>query len=485
MPISLFEITLLLPELFLSGLAMLLLVGAAFSETPKPAQIAYLLAGGMAIAFAVGLSPEGLHVGEGLHAMVKGNEFTLVCKLLVLAAAAMVLLMMAGQMKNEEALGKKAAFETPVLVTLATVGLMLMISANDLIALYMGLEMASLSMYVLAAGDVRNLRSTEAGLKYFVLGAIASGFVLYGSSLVYGITGATSFADIATFASGAQAGSAMLTLGVVFIVAGLCFKVSAVPFHMWTPDVYEGSPTAVTAFFATAPKVAALALFSRVLMEPFGNLQAVWQQLLLFAAVASMLVGAVAAIRQRSIKRMLAFSSIGHVGYMLMALAINQPEAYQAMVLYLLIYVLMSAAIFACLLSLRDAHGYIEHIDDVAGLSKTHFWHAFAVSALMFSMAGIPPLAGFFAKFILFSAVVNAGFVWLAVVAVLCSVVSAYYYIRVVKIIWFDDRDVALDRAGSCAIQAVTLVGTLVTCLYVFYPQPFIDAGRFAALALL
>ncbi|MBI1276104.1 NADH-quinone oxidoreductase subunit NuoN [bacterium] len=482
---SMFDITILLPEIFLSIVAMLLLVAGAFSPGFKASQMCYLLLGSVAVAFAVAVEPGSLRVGEAFYGMVRVSEFTLVFKLLVMGASGLVLLMMAGHLKQEERSGRAIGFEMPILVVLATVGLMLMVSANDLIALYMGLELASLSMYVLASGDVKNLVSTEAGLKYFVLGAIASGFVLYGSSLVYGVSGTTSFAGIASFAKESGGASAMMVLGVVFIVAGLCFKVSAVPFHMWTPDVYQGSPTYITAFFATAPKVAALALFSRVLMEPFGSLAASWQQLLLFVAVASMIIGAVAAIRQRNIKRMLAFSSIGHVGYMLMALAVNTPAAYEAMVLYLLIYVAMSAAMFACMLSLKNASGYIESIDDMAGLSKSHFWHAFAISALMFSMAGIPPLAGFFAKFILFQAVVQAGYVWLAVVAVLCSVVGAYYYIRIVKLIWFDDAAVALSFVRSRSVQAVTLAGTALTCLYVFYPQPLIDAGHFAASALM
>jgi NADH-quinone oxidoreductase subunit N len=314
--------------------------------------------------------------------------------------------------------------------------MMMLISAADLIALYLGLELMSLALYVVAAVDRDNVRSTEAGLKYFVLGALSSGMLLYGSSLIYGFTGTISFAGIAKASAGGGLG---LVFGLVFLFAGLCFKVSAVPFHMWTPDVYEGAPTPVTAFFASAPKIAAMAVFVRAAMTAFPEIASQWQQIIVFVSIASMVLGAFAAIGQTNIKRLMAYSSIGNMGYALIGLAAGTGEGVQSVLIYLAIYLAMTLGTFACILAMRRPEGSVETIADLAGLARTKPAMAFFLTMLLFSLAGVPPLAGFFGKFYVFVAAMKAGLYALAIIGVLASVVGAYYYLAIVKAMCFDD----------------------------------------------
>ena len=354
--------------------------------------------------------------------------------MLALLGSGVTLVMSLGFAKAE----KFDKFEFPVLILLSTLGMMVMISANDTLALYLGLELQSLAIYVLAAINRDSLRSTEAGLKYFVLGALSSGMLLYGISLVYGYTGNTSFDAIAAALSAAdrQLG---LVFGLVFVLAGLAFKISAVPFHMWTPDVYEGAPTPVTAFLAAAPKMAAMALTVRATMGAFAPIAADWQQIIVFISIASMALGSFAAIGQQNIKRLMAYSSIGHIGFALVGLAANSETGVRGVVIYMLIYLVMTLGTFAFILAMRRNGQNVEQIDDLAGLSATNPMMATILTILMFSLAGIPPLAGFWAKWYVFLAAINAHLYTLAVIGVLTSVVGAYYYLRIIKIMWFDE----------------------------------------------
>jgi NADH-quinone oxidoreductase subunit N len=339
------------------------------------------------------------------------------------------------------------SFEYPVLILLATLGMMMMVSSGGLISLYMGLELQSLSLYVIAAFNRDSARSTEAGLKYFVLGALSSGLLLYGASLVYGYTGSTRFEEIAHVID-AEGVSLGLTFGLVFICAALAFKISAAPFHMWTPDVYEGSPTPVTAFFATAPKVAAAALFARVLFDGFGHAVGEWQQVLVFVSIASMFLGAIAAIGQSHLKRLLADSSIGHMGYALVGLAAGTPEGATSLLIYLLIYLVMNVGVFAFILTMERDGQPVEAVADLAGLSRSRPAQALSIAILMFSLAGLPPLVGFFAKFFVVKAAVDAGLWPLAVAAVVASVIGAYYYLNIVRVMYLSDPARPLDLRG-------------------------------------
>jgi NADH-quinone oxidoreductase subunit N len=397
-------------------------------------------------------------------------------KVLALLGAAAALLMSVDFMRRENI----RRFEFGVLVLTAAAGMMVMISARDLIALYLGVELMSLSLYVIAAIDRDNLRSTEAGLKYFVLGALSSGMLLYGASLLYGFTGTVSFAGIAAAATLPSIG---LVFGLVFLFAGLAFKVSAVPFHMWTPDVYEGAPTPVTAFFSAAPKVAAVALFVRVTIEAFPNIVPQWQQIIVFLAVASMALGAFAAIGQRNIKRLMAYSSIGHVGYALIGLAPGTQTGVQGVLVYMAIYLAMTLGAFACILAMRRGGGAVEEIDELAGLARTQPMVAFLLAALLFSLAGIPPLAGFFAKFYVFLAAIEARLYGLAVIGVLTSVVGAYYYLRIVKVMYIDEPRAAFLPMAT-ELKLVLGATGLFVILFFLYPGPLVAAAAAAARSL-
>jgi NADH-quinone oxidoreductase subunit N len=406
------------------------------------------------------------------------DPFARALKLLTLTGSAVTLIMSIDYWRGEGRL----KFEFPILVLLATTGMLMMISANDLIALYVGLELQSLALYVVAAFDRRSARSSEAGIKYFVLGALSSGMLLYGASLIYGFTGSTLFTDIAAAVqpSGANLG---LIFGLVFLMTGFAFKISAVPFHMWTPDVYEGAPTPVTAFFAAAPKLAAFALTVRTLLAAFPSVTHEWQQIVTFLAIASMALGSFAAIGQRNIKRLMAYSSIGHMGYALVGLAAGTAEGVQGVIVYLAIYLAMTLGTFACILAMRRHGRMVEDIDQLAGLSTTSPMMAFLLAMLLFSLAGIPPLAGFFAKFYVFLAAINAGLYALAVIGVLLSVVGAYYYLRIVKIVYFD-APVERFEPMPGLLAAVLGASGLFILFYFVYPAPLVNVAEAAAKSL-
>jgi NADH-quinone oxidoreductase subunit N len=369
-------------------------------------------------------------------------------KVLSLGGSIMALLLSMDFMKSRGI----EKFEYPILITLATLGMMMMISANDLMALYIGLELQSLALYVVASIHRDDAKSSEAGLKYFVLGALSSGMLLYGASLIYGFTGNVNFDAIAKILQGKAATGAVF--GLVFLAAGLAFKVSAVPFHMWTPDVYEGSPTPVTAFFAGAPKMAAIALFVRVMMEAFPGITQQWQQIVAFLAVASMVLGAFAAIGQQNLKRLMAYSSIGNMGYALTALAAGNQAGVQGVAVFMTTYLMMTAGVFACILALRTEKGHAETITDLAGLSRTRPGIAFILAMLMFSLIGIPPLAGFFGKWHAFSAAIQAKLYILAAIGMVSSVVSAFYYLRIVKVMYLDPATTSY-RDGATEVKVV------------------------------
>jgi NADH-quinone oxidoreductase subunit N len=420
-----------LPEIVLGvGALVLLMIGVFGGERSTPV-VSYLAIAVIVLAGVAILAIPG--DGASFNGAFVIDPFARLMKLLVLGGSAVAVVMSINFLQRE----KIERFEYPVLIVIATLGMLMMISANDLIALYLGLELQSLALYVVAAINRDSVKSTEAGLKYFVLGALSSGMLLYGASLIYGFTGQTTFAGIAA-AVGAHA-SLGLVFGLVFLIAGLAFKVSAVPFHMWTPDVYEGAPTPVTAFLAGAPKMAAMALFVRTMASPFPGITHDWSQIIAFISIASMVLGSFAAIGQRNIKRLMAYSSIGHMGYALVGLAAGNQSGVQGVVIYLLIYLAMTLGTFSVILAMRRPSGMVEDINDLAGLSRTNPALAFMMAMLLFSLAGIPPLAGFFAKFYVFLAAVQAGLYPLAVIGVLASVVGAYYYLRIVKLMYFDE----------------------------------------------
>jgi NADH-quinone oxidoreductase subunit N len=362
--------------------------------------------------------------------------------------------------------------EYPILILSATLGMMIMISSYDLIVFYMGLELQSLSLYVLASFNRDNYRSSEAGLKYFVLGALSSGLLLYGCSLIYGFSGSTNFDLIAQNMDQLNTGS---IFGIVFILVGLAFKVSAVPFHMWAPDVYEGSPTSVTTFFAIVPKVAALTVFIRILYVPFINVIAQWQMIIIFISLASMILGAVAAIGQINIKRLMAYSSIGHMGYALAGLATGSNEGIQGTVIYLSIYLLMNLGIFSCIFMMRRKDIFYEDIQDLSGLSKNHPIISFCLLVLLFSLAGIPPLAGFFAKFYIFMAVIKAQMYTLAIMGLITTVISAFYYLRIIKIIYFDESKETFEMEQNFGLRISLALSTIIILVYFIYPSLLID----------
>src|SRR5437899_4132608 len=359
--------------------------------------------------------------------------------------------------------------------------MMVLISAGDLIMLYLGLELMSLALYVVAASNRDNVRSTEAGLKYFVLGALSSGMLLYCASLIYGFTGTVSFAGIA---AATKAGTGIgIVFGLVFLLAGLCFKVSAVPFHMWTPDVYEGAPTPVTAFFASAPKVAAMAVFTRATLTAFPGILLQWQQIVVFVAIASMALGSFAAIGQKNIKRLMAYSSIGHMGFALVGLAAGTPEGAQGVLVYIAIYVAMTLGSFAVILSMKRNGQHVENISDFAGLSRTNPLLAFFFAMLLFSLAGIPPLAGFFAKFYVFVAAIKAGLFTLAVVGVLSSVVGAFYYLTIIKVMYFDEPAGEIEPM-RIELRTVLAVAGIFNIFFFVYPGPLVSVATAAAKSL-
>lgn len=464
-----------LPELVLAISAIvLILIGAVRGEGSANLVTGLAIAVLAAVGVLVLLQP-AVEV-TAFNGSLVVDAYSRFMKLLAVLGAVVSLIMAVDWQARE----KQAKFEYAVLVVIATLGMCMLISAGDLIALYLGLELMSLSLYVVAAINRDSIRSTEAGLKYFVLGALSSGMLLYGASFIYGFTGSVNFLQIAAVAKEPSFG---LIFGIVFLLAGLCFKVSAVPFHMWTPDVYEGAPTPVTAFFASAPKVAAMAIFVRVVIEAFPHVTHQWQQIVAFVSLASMVLGAFAAIGQRNIKRLLAYSSIGHMGFALVGLAAGTPEGVRGVLLYMSIYVVMTLGTFACVLTMRRKGQAVETIEDLSGLARRNPVMALALGALMFSLAGIPPLAGFLAKYYVFVAAIQAGLYGLAVVGVLASVVGAFYYLRVVKIMYFDDPVDDFDPMPT-ELKAVLAVSGLFTIFYFVYPAPLIEAAGAAARSL-
>ena len=362
--------------------------------------------------------------------------------------------------------------EYPILVLSSILGMMIMISSNDLILFYMGLELQSLALYVLASFNRDNILSSESGLKYFVLSALSSGLLLYGCSLIYGFSGSTNFNLIAENINQSSYG---LTFGIIFIIAGLAFKISAVPFHMWAPDVYEGSPTSVTIFFAILPKIAALTVFIRILYVPFLNIIDQWQIIIVFLSIASMLFGAIAAIGQKNLKRLIAYSSIGHMGYALAGVSTGTNQGIQSSITYISIYLFMNLAFFSCLFMLRRDEKYFENIEDLSGLSKNHPILSFSFLIVLFSLAGIPPLAGFFAKFYIFSAVIEQSMYFLAITGLLSTVIAAFYYLRLIKIIYFDSEKEKYESNHNIGLKISLIFSSIFILFYFIYPSPLIE----------
>jgi len=467
-----------LPELYLVCAGMLLLMFGVFRGPSSLRLVHYFALASFLLAFVLVAVQSG-EPQQAFSGLFVVDAFGRFMKMLILVGAGATLVMSLGFIEREG----MARFEYPVLVVFATLGMLMMASANDLLSLYIGLELQSLSLYVIAAFRRDDLRSTEAGLKYFVLGALSSGLLLYGISLIYGFAGSTSFTALASISTGEAAAGVPIGLivGIVFVCSGLAFKVSAVPFHMWTPDVYEGAPTPVTAFFATAPKVAAMALFVRVLMGPFGELMPEWQQIVIFVSLASMLLGAFAAINQTNIKRLMAYSSIGHIGYALVGLAAGTEEGVRGVAIYLAIYIVMNLGVFACILCMRAKGRMLEGTEDLKGLSSTHPMIALALMILMFSMTGIPPLAGFFGKYFVFLAAINAELYALAVIGVLSSVVGAFYYLRIIKYMYFDEPVEALERPIGRDLGIVLTASCAAVVFFFLFMSPVLDGAAVAA----
>ena len=466
------------PEILLALGAMALLMVGVFKTNNSESAVSGLAVVVLAAAAAlVVMGPEGRTVTFGTSFVV--DPFAQFMKVLTLIGSIVIIVISRPYLKAEQV----DRFEYPVLIVLATLGMLMMISANDLIALYMGLELQSLALYVIASFKRNSVRSTEAGLKYFVLGALSSGMLLYGASMLYGFSGSVQFEGIANHVA-EHGTSGGLIIGLVFVMAGLAFKISAVPFHMWTPDVYEGAPTPVTAFFATAPKIAAIALIVRVIVDAFGAMQSEWQQIIIVVSIASMALGAFAAIGQTNIKRLMAYSSIGHMGYALVGLAAGTEEGVTGVLIYMAIYLAMNAGVFVCILCMRRSDGMVENISDLSGLAKNHPGMAFALGALMFSLAGIPPLAGFMAKFYVFMAAVDAGLYTLAIIGVVTSVVGAFYYIRIVKVMYMDEPAEPFLGGPEGLMRPVLIVSTAITLLIFVLPAPLKDAAGAAAQSL-
>ena len=458
------------PELLLALGALVLLLLGVFTRSDNSLRIAGIAIGLLVavLALVVFQPAEGVLFNGGFIE----DGFARYMKVLVLAGAAFALILSVSA-ASTHALDK---FEYSVLIVLSTLGMLIMVSANDLMVLYIGIELQSLALYVLAAMKRDSAKATEAGLKYFVLGALSSGMLLYGMSMIYGFTGQTELDKIA--------GTIQLTpdhigviFGLVFLVAGLAFKISAVPFHMWTPDVYEGAPTPVTAFLASAPKVAAMAIFIRLLVESFGGITPQWQQIIIFLSIVSMVLAAFAAIGQSNIKRLIAYSSIGHMGFALVGLSAGHQGGVEGVAIYMAIYLTMTIGLFAAVLSLKANGTYVEKIDDLAGLAQTRPYVAAIIALMMFSLIGLPPLAGFFAKWHVFVAAIEAGFYVLAVIGVLASAVSAYYYLRVVRTMYFDEPKLEFAAAPQELRVVMAVTGFLVLAYY------FTVAGPLAALA--
>jgi NADH-quinone oxidoreductase subunit N len=463
------NLSFIIPEIFISLSVMFLLILGVFKknsfELIHNLSIIVLVITGV-IVFNETLDIEKILLFNGSVVIDYLSSFM---KIITLLAAFIVLAISKNYLDNF----KISKIEYPILILSSVLGMMVMISSNDLMVFYMGLELQSLALYVLATFNRNNLKSSEAGLKYFVLSALSSGLLLYGCSLIYGFSGSTNFEIIA---SQLNSDEYALTFGIVFILVGLAFKISAVPFHMWAPDVYEGSPTTVTLFFTMVPKIAALTVFIRFLYVPFLELIDQWQMILVFLSIASMLFGAIAAIGQKNIKRLIAYSSIGHIGYVLAGVASASNDGIQSSVTYLTIYIVMNLGLFSCLLMLRRNDNYYESIDDLSGLSKNHPILSFSLLVILFSLAGIPPLAGFFAKFYIFKAVIEQSMYFLAIVGLLSTVIAAFYYLRIIKIIYFDPEKEKYDQDHSPWLKFSLILSTLLILFYFISPSQLVEA---------
>ena len=462
------NLNLVLPEIFISLSIMFLLVLGVFKNDSSKIifNISLLV---LLIASIITLN-ETFSIDRVtlFNNSVVIDHMSSLMKIITLIGAFLVLVISSAYLKSF----KIFKIEYPVLILSSVLGMMVMISSNDLMVFYMGLELQSLALYVLATFNRDQLKSSEAGLKYFVLSALSSGLLLYGCSLIYGFSGSTNFNVIS---SQLNSNEYVLTFGIVFILVGLAFKISAVPFHMWAPDVYEGSPTSVTLFFTMVPKIAALTVFIRFLYVPFLNLIDQWQMIIIFLSIASMLFGAIAAIGQTNIKRLVAYSSIGHIGYTLAGLATGSNEGIQSSIIYISIYVIMNLALFSCLLMLKRNDQYYEDIDDLSGLSKNHPLLSLSLLVILFSLAGIPPLAGFFAKFYIFTAVLEQSMYFLAIVGLLSTVVAAFYYLRIIKIMYFDKEKEKYETEHSLWLKFSLTLSTILILLYFIYPSQLIE----------
>ena len=452
------DLNIILPEIMLSVYAMLALVGAVYTAKDELATTLCWLTSVLFAIVAFLISSESVSAQTAFNGMFIDDGFARFAKVVILLSAAAVLVMSVDYMRRRNLM----KFEYPILIVLSVVGMMMMVSSGNLMSLYMGLELQSLSLYVVASFRRDSVKSTEAGMKYFVLGALSSGLLLYGASLVYGYTGSTDFATIIDAAG--HGGSIGLMIGLVLVIAGLAFKVSAVPFHMWTPDVYEGSPTPVTAFFATAPKVAAMALFARVMHDAFGHAKTDWQQVIVLISLLSMFLGAVAAIGQTNIKRLMAYSSIAHMGFALMGLAAGTAYGVEAMLMYMTFYVIMNIGTFAFIMTMEKDGQPVTDIQSLNLLAKTKPGKSLAVMVLMVSLAGIPGTIGFFGKFYVLQAAYAADLLWLAIAGVIASVIGAYYYLRIIYLMWFgSEQDEVLDDYTTPMLTAFVSVSAIAT----------------------
>ena len=392
------------------------------------------------------------------------DEFSLYSKVLILISAFFILLISKRYITDI----KNDKFEYPIIILLSILGMFIMVSSNDLILFYLGLELQSLSLYILASIDRDNIKSSEAGIKYFVLSALSSGLLLYGCSLIYGFSGSTNFEQIAIVSKDFNAGT---IFGMVFILVGLAFKISAVPFHMWTPDVYQGSPTSVTSFFSVVPKIAGISIFIKFMYSPFQGLITEWQYILVFMSIASMILGAVAAMSQSNIKRLMAYSSIGHIGYAIAGIAAGSENGFKSTLVYISIYVVMNIGAFSCILLMKRSGKYIEDIDELSGVSKNHPLLSLGLMIILFSLAGIPPLAGFFAKFYVFMAVIESQMYTLAIIGLVTTVVSAFYYIRIIKIMYFDEPKKPFEKFTDYRIHGSILLSCILLLTFFIYPS--------------
>ena len=457
----------ILPEIFISLAIMFLLILGVFKKNSSNIihylSIVCLLITGILIIN----NPSGTQVTLFSGSFIIDNLSSFM-KILTILGGASILLMSKKFLK----ISKIFLIEYPILILSSILGMLVMISSNDLMVFYIGLELQSLALYVLASFNRDQLKSSESGLKYFVLSALSSGLLLYGCSLIYGFSGSTNFDMISNTVNSNHYG---LTFGIVFILVGLSFKISAVPFHMWAPDVYEGSPTPVTLFFSVVPKIAALTVFIRFLYVPFINMMDQWQPIIIFLSIASMIFGAIAAIGQKNLKRLIAYSSIGHIGYALAGLSVGTNEGLQSSIVYISIYIVMNLGFFSCLLMMKKNDLYFETIEDLSGLSKNHPILSLCFLIVLFSLAGIPPLAGFFAKFYIFKSVIEQSMYFLAIVGLLSTVIAAFYYLRIIKVIYFDEQKEKYDTDHSNWLKVSLTLSTLLILLYFVFPSRLLE----------